>query len=180
VKVATGTATAVLAIFGFRTTSVTASGDGSAVHATIASAQACDAVAATEHQVAARIEHVVRSVRSVTISVSGTNESLSQYDARSCTFLRIPGGPGRIVLTLHGVGFFNTRSFRIHSRRWTIGYIDKGRFLELFASKGSLPTGKPILAISHSAGRRIEYGAGTYSLRIMGLGYWVVQVRDGA
>ena len=168
-------------LFGLQAQTLSATPNGDTIKATIPAADACSTGPDVQRKVAARIRQAVPFVRTVQITVGGTGKSLDDYSRTSCSGLGLPaGGKGRVLLTLRGSSFKTTQSFTVHARRWTVEYVNGGKFLQLFPIKGGLPTTGAFTATARGAGRHVFTGAGTYTLRIGSLGSWVVRVRDGA
>lgn len=177
--VAEKTARIVLTIFGYRNADVSATRDGTRVAARIAASEACEG-SAGESRIAARIRKAAPFVRTVEVTAGGNGQSLSGYVRSRCAPLRLPGGTGRVVLTKKGSGPTTTKTFRVRSRRWTIEYANGGSFLQVLPMKDSLPTLGVVSVTERGAGRKVQKGAGRYSLQINGMGRWAVRVRDGA
>ena len=170
----------VLGLYGMRAQTVSATRSGDGVHAAVGIADACPVDPTVEAQVVARIRKAVTFVHSVSITVAGTGQTLSAYARSSCAAPRLPGGPGRIVLTQTGSGSVTTNTFTIHSARWSIDYVNAGRLLAVLPLKGGVPTIGAFSVTKHGAGQHLVQGAGTYDLQVTGVGTWIVRVRDGA
>lgn len=83
-----------------------------------------------------------------------------------------------MVLSASGWGIATTESFTVHSRRWTIDYLNVGRFLEILPLRGSFPTAGAITATKRGAGSKVMTGAGTFRLKVGSTGQWTIRVRD--
>jgi hypothetical protein len=173
-------ASLVLKLYGFEGADVTVTPTGDAVRAVVPAGGACTSTASTEGRIAAQIRRAVPIVQSVQITVGGTGASLSQYVHRSCQSGGLPLGSGPVVLTQQGSRFATTRSFTVHSRRWTIDYVNGGDFLQVLPMRGDLPTIGAFTVTKRTAGKRVLTGAGTFRLRVGGSGDWTIRVRDSA
>jgi hypothetical protein len=179
-RLASSTAEIVLRVFGFRSPTVSVGPNGSAIHAIVAADQACSNDAQVETRIVSRLRQTLAFVDTVSITVAGSGRSLAEYVRRSCAGAGLNAGPGRVVLTQKGASFATTRSFTVHSPRWTIDYINNGAFLQVLPMKGRLPTAGAFTTVSRGRGRHVIRGAGTFTLRIGGESTWTVRVRDAA
>ena len=179
--VAKGVAATTFQVFGLQAQTVSASPNGDTVRATIPAGDACSTSPGVQGKVTARIRQAAPFVRTVQITVGGTGKALDAYVRTSCHGLGLPaGGKGPILLTLQGTNFRTTKSFTVRSRHWTVEYVNGGKFLQIFPIKGGRPTTGAFTATKRGSGRHVFAGAGTYTLRIGGLGSWTIRVRDGA
>lgn len=180
-SIARAEAAIVLRGFGFSAPTLRVSPDGSQIQASVRAADACSAASGTEGSVAARIRLFASFVRSVRITVAPTGTSLAQYVSRNCGGADLPNGHGPILLTQRGSNFGTTKSFTVRSSRWTVEYVNQGKFLLVIPLKGATAANGGTFKVSKpGSGRHLMTGAGTLRLRIGGTGAWVVRVRDGA
>jgi hypothetical protein len=178
-----GLATTVFSGFGFSNATLHVASGGNVIQAAVPAADACSATANTDSLIAGRIRQSLPFVQSVQISVGNTGIPLSKYLSDNCANENLPGGRGPVVLTQRaqpGTTFGSTRQFTVHSSRWTVEYVNPGKVLQILPMRGSAITTGVFTVAKRGAGRRVMTGAGTYTLRIAGLGAWVVRVRDGA
>jgi hypothetical protein len=167
-------------VFGFERAAVTVTPKGDGVRAVVPAGDACASASDTEGRIAARIRQAVPVVQSVHITVGASGRSLSEYVRQHCAGLGLPGGSGRVVITEQGSGLATTRSFTIHSRHWTVEYVNRGSFLQVLPMKSGAPTVGAFGVSRRGAGRRVVTGAGRFQLRVGGSGDWLVRVRDAA
>jgi hypothetical protein len=168
-------------MFGFHSVALSVTPNGDGIRAAVATAGVCSSSPDVEGRIAARIRQAAAFVRSVQITVGRTGRSLSQYVRSSCGGLGLPaGGNGRILLTLRGSSFTTTKSFTVRSRRWTVEYVNGGTFLQVFPTEEDRPVPGSFTVTKRGPGKHVMKGAGTYRLKVGGMGSWVVRVRDGA
>ena len=179
-RVAKKTAALTFKILGFHPAQLTVTPTGDAVRATVTASDACSNDPGSEGTITTRIRQALPFVRSVRITVVPSGQPLAQYVRAGCRQLGLPGGRGPVVLTLRGSNFADTKPFTVHSRRWTVEYVNSGSFLQVFPLKGDEPGPGAFTVSKRKAGRQVMTGAGTYRLRIGAMGGWVVRVRDGA
>lgn len=174
-------ASAVFSRFGFHPLKLTVTPSATGLRATLGAREACTATTTTERALASKVHEAIPWVRSVQIVVGSTGESVSRYVRTRCRPVELPGGDGPVVLTQRGTVMATTKSFTVHSDRWTVEYVNGGSRLHILVMKaGGLPSAGSFQVPKRGPGRHVVKGAGKFSLRIAGAGEWVVRVRDGA
>lgn len=171
----------LLSSYGFRNASVSSSRGGTAVRAVLTPRESCNGTASTEDHFRDHLRKMLPFVRSTSISVGSTGQSLSRYVAGNCRSLEPPAGRGTVVLTRDGSGPSKTPSFTVRSRRWAVEYVNNSPgFFQVLVLKGSQPTGDVVSVLKRGAGRKVMSGSGRFRLQIVGTGEWTVRVRDGS
>jgi hypothetical protein len=85
-----------------------------------------------------------------------------------------------VALVHDGVGVETTKAFTVHSSRWSVEYLNGSGYLSVFVTRRARPVGQGFAINGRGAGRRTVDGGGTFGLRVVGVGEWIVRVRDGA
>jgi hypothetical protein len=119
-------------------------------------------------------------VQNIAVRVAGSGQSLSSYISASCAPPAFPSGPGALVLSQTGSGFATTDPFKVHSKRWTVAFDNRGRFFQAFLLKKGATQPQVVAATKRGVGSMTFTGAGTFQLKIAGSGNWIVRVHDGA
>jgi hypothetical protein len=178
-KLARAATLVALAGAGFSQPDIAVVGNGTAVTISVPKVPACSAAPGEKGRLESQIRRTVPFVRNVTINVSGTGQSLSNYVTAHCSVGTLPSGPGHVVYSSSGRRMTTTHAFTVRSKRWTLVYENDSRFLAVFVLKqGKIQ--QAANATKRGTGSAVFKGAGTYQLRISGSGRWTVRVRDGA
>jgi hypothetical protein len=146
----------------------------------IAKNGACTASSADEPRIKLVLGKLLRFLKSVTVDVAGTQQSLGDYVAARCKRTTIPTAPGQVVFDRGGAGLVTSPPIRIAATRWTVGYDSQASFVQVVAkstSGGIKPAG--FVVRGRGAGLRIFKGPGTFRLQISSPATWSIRVRDG-
>ncbi len=165
---------------GFRQARIDVGAGGRTVTIAIPAGAACTAEPRDEARIVRQLRQAVPFLSRVSVRASGSDRALSSYVSARCPRSRLPAGPGRVVYRRTGRGFLTTRSFTVHSRRWSVEFENGGAFFALFVLRNRKVQPKTITARRRTAASKTFTGPGTFRLRISGSGHWTVRVRDGA
>jgi hypothetical protein len=147
----------------------------------IAKSGACTATRADAPRIALVLRKLIRSVKTVRVTVAGTGQSLDSYVAAQCTPRALPKGSGRAIFSRRGAGFVTTPAIRIKAKRWTIAYASQASFLRVSVFReGSKHALGSVSARGRGTGQKRFEGPGTFVLKIGSPATWTIQVRDGA
>jgi hypothetical protein len=143
-------------------------------------ASACTARPGDAARITQQLRQALPFVRTVTVTVAGGGESLSTYVSTHCKSPRLPSGPGRIAYSQTGGHFATTKPFTVHSKRWTVDFENDSSFFAVFLLRNGKTQPQTITAKKRGVGSKTFTGAGTFQLKIVGSGAWMVRVRDAA
>lgn len=161
----------------FRGARVRASARGTVAEVVLLASQGCRAHRDEGHRILAAARDMVPYLRTVTVTVG--DDAIATYQARECKPIELPPGAGQEVLTQNGSGADQTKEFTIRSDRWTVEWVNRGTFFQVWALKGDEAEEGPIVANTPGSGSRSFRGPGTFRLAVSGSGDWTVQVREG-
>jgi hypothetical protein len=168
----------VLSQYGFAAPQITVGGAAQDVLVTLSTTQACTAMPTTQANIVNLLRKAIPWLRSAAVQAR-TGESLVSYVSAHCRTPTLPAGHGPVVLDLQGTTPQTTRTFTIHSSHWSIEYFNGGDQLQMYVS-GAGRTPASLNAYRRKPGRYAPLnGPGTYTIRIIATGEWVVRVRDG-
>ena len=168
----------VLSAFDLKASRIRVSYGGIAVDLTLPGPEACKTRPDELRRILKALRQAVPYPRTVDISVAGNDQPLAAYRA-SCEQRAAPRGRGRVVFSKSGSHVYQTRPFRIRSKRWTIEYVSEGSFFQVFVFRGKRGQPGPITETRPGSGKRTYKGAGRFRLYISGSRDWTVRVRDG-
>jgi len=170
-----------LRIFGISKGAEISVGSGaSSVTLGIPSSNACPLPPDATTRITKNIKRGAPWVRSVSLTIAGSSQSLASYRSAHCRKVEPPEvGSGKLLLTASANTYATTHTFKVTGRRWTISWASFGGFFSAQASKDGKATSDYLYSTAPGSGKKtFTDGPGTFQVTANGPD-WKIEVYDG-